>query len=163
MVENIPGATCRMIPSLWNWTGFLLRPPGLSLTQDPATHVQPLSRPTSDHIPYVIHIGSNIPKYKLSRFENYWAEHPGFLENVSLHWNNSLVYANTAKNISSKMKHVRAGLRNWSKNLSNLNKLIYNCNWVLSLMDGLEDQRPLSRLESIFRGLVKSHLSSLLK
>lgn len=51
----------------------------------PATHVQPLSRPTSDHIPYVIHIGSNIPKSILFRFENYWAEHPGFLENVSLH------------------------------------------------------------------------------
>ena len=30
-------------------------------------------------------------------------------------------------------------------------------------MDGVEDQRPLSRLESAFRGLVKSHLTSLLK
>jgi len=51
----------------------------------PATHVQPLSRPTSDHIPYVIHIGSDIPKSKLFRFENYWVEHPGFLDNVTLH------------------------------------------------------------------------------
>lgn len=40
---------------------------------------------------------------------------------------------------------------------SNLNKLIYNCNWVLSLLEGLEEQRPLSRLEPAFRKLVISH------
>jgi hypothetical protein len=44
----------------------------------PATHVQPLSRPILDHIPYVIHIGSNIPKANVFRFENYWMEHLGF-------------------------------------------------------------------------------------
>jgi hypothetical protein len=37
----------------------------------PATHVQALSRPISDHTPFVVHIGSNIPKSKLFRFENY--------------------------------------------------------------------------------------------
>jgi len=77
----------------------------------PATHVQPLSRPTYDHIPYVLHIVNNIPKAKLFRFENYWVAHPGFLDNVSLHWNNSLVFANAAQNLASKLKHVRARLR----------------------------------------------------
>lgn len=77
----------------------------------PATHVQPLSRPISDHIPFVIHIGSNIPKSQLFRFENYWTQHPGFLETVTLHWNSSPVYGNAAKNLSSKLKHVRHGLR----------------------------------------------------
>lgn len=43
----------------------------------------------------------------------------------------------------------------------NLNKLIYNCNWVLLLFDGLEDQRPLSRLESSLRALVRTHLANL--
>lgn len=62
-----------------------------------------------------------------------------------------------------KFKQVRAGLKKWSKNLSNLSKLIYNCNWVLLLLDGLEDQRPLSRLETSFRNLVKLHLSNLLE
>lgn len=129
----------------------------------PATHVQPLSRPISDHIPYVIHIGSNIPKANVFIFENYWMEHPGFMENVIVHWNNSPMYANAAKNIASKLKHVRARLRKWSRNLSNLNKLIYNSNWVLMLMDGLEEQRSLSRLESAFIRLVKSHLATLLE
>lgn len=70
----------------------------------PTTHAQPLSRPTFDHIPYVIHIGSNISKSKLFRFENFWAEHPGFLNTVKLHWSHSPVFANTAQNLSSKFK-----------------------------------------------------------
>jgi len=94
----------------------------------PATHVQPLSRPTSDHIPYVLHIGRNIPRSKKFRFENYWAKHPGFLDTVSLHWNNSLVFGNAAKNLSTKMKQVRNGLKRWSKNFSKRNKLIYYSN-----------------------------------
>lgn len=43
------------------------------------------------------------------------------MDTVSLHWNNSPFYANAANNISTKMKQVRQGLRNWSKNLSKLN------------------------------------------
>jgi len=65
-----------------------------------ATFVQPLPRPTSDHIPFVLHIGSSIPKSKMFRFENYWIEHLGFLDTVSLHWNNSAFFASAAKNQS---------------------------------------------------------------
>ena len=65
--------------------------------------------------------------------------------------------------MSAKFKQVRAGLKIWSKKLSNLSKLIYNYNWVLLLLDGLEDQRELSRLERAFRALVKSHLATLLE
>ena len=45
----------------------------------PSTFVQPLSRPVSDHIPYVIQIGNNIPKSNTFRFENFWVDHPAFL------------------------------------------------------------------------------------
>jgi hypothetical protein len=129
----------------------------------PTTYVQPLSKPVFDHIPYVLDIGSSIPKSNLFRFENYWTEHSDFLSTVDLHWNNSAVYANAAKNLSSKLKQVRASLKKWSKSLSKLSKLIYNCNWVLLVLDDLEDQRPFSNLEKAFRKLVKSHLSCLLE
>lgn len=129
----------------------------------PATYVQPLSKPDSDHIPYVLHIGSSIPKSNLFRFENYWTGHSNFLNTVDLHWYNSAIFANAAKNLSSKLKQVRAGLKKWSKSLSKLSKLIYNCNWVLLLFDGLEYQWPLSNLERAFRKLVKCHLTSLLE
>lgn len=85
------------------------------------------------------------------------------MDTVGLHWNNSPVFANATKNLSSKLKQVRARLKSWSKNLSNLSKLIYKCKWVLLLLDGLEDQRSLSRMELNFRNLVKEHLAALLE
>jgi hypothetical protein len=129
----------------------------------PATFVQPLSKPMSDHIPYVIHIRNSIPKSNMFRFENHWVQHPGFMETVDLHWKNSPFYANAARNISTKFKQVRAGLKSWSRSLSQLSKLNFNCNWVLSLMDGLEEQRTLSDLETTFRKLVRNHLAALLE
>lgn len=54
-------------------------------------------------------------------------------------------------------------MKAWSKEISSLNKLINNCNWVLAPLDGLEDQRPLDKTEFNFRKLVKKHLSDLLE
>lgn len=128
----------------------------------PATFVLPLSRPISDHIPYVLHIGTSIPKANLFRFENFWIHYLSFKDIVQLHQHSSPFFANSARNLSGKFKQVRIGMRNQSKSLSNLSKLIFNCNSVL-LLDGLEDQRPLSTLEAAFRSLVKEHLGSLLE
>ena len=111
----------------------------------------------------MLQIGSNVPRPSLFRFENFWLQHPSFLETVSLHWHYSPFFGNTARNLSSRLKHARAGLKLWSKNLSSLSKLTYNCKWVLLLLDGLEDQQNLSRMERNFRILVKRHLSELLE
>jgi hypothetical protein len=113
----------------------------------PATNIQPLSRPISDHTPFVINIGTSIPKAATFRFENHWIDHADFLKTVELHWNNAPFYSNAARNVSQRMKQVRQGLKKWSRNFSNLGKLIHNFNWVLLLLDGLEEQRSLSDLE----------------
>lgn len=108
-------------------------------TSFPATTVQILGRPTSDHVPYVIKIGTSIPKSNLFRFENFWAEHDDFLAVVDFHWNSTAYYANAALTLSRKFKQVRAGLKKWSKELSQVGKLINNCNFVLAVLDGLEE------------------------
>jgi hypothetical protein len=41
-----------------------------------------LARTTSDHTPYVVQIGTMIPKAQIFQFENYWVDQPGFLEVV---------------------------------------------------------------------------------
>jgi hypothetical protein len=51
----------------------------------PNTMVNPLARPTSDHVPCVVSIGTSIPKAKVFRFENYWIKLPGFLDIVKKH------------------------------------------------------------------------------
>lgn len=129
----------------------------------PDTSVRVLGRPVSDHSPFVINIGTHIPKSSLFRFENYWLQFLGFLDVVALHWNSTPFYANAAKTLNSKFKQVRYGLKVWSKELSRLGKLINNSNFVLALLDGLEDQRPLSTLENAFRRVVKGHLNKLLE
>jgi hypothetical protein len=58
---------------------------------------------------------------------------------------------------------VRAGLKAWSKDLSKTSKLFNNCNFVIALLDGLKDQRPLSRPESAFTRIIKLRLASLLE
>lgn len=68
-----------------------------------------------------------------------------------------------ARTISENFKQLRASLKKWSKELSQLNKVINNCNWVLALLDGLEDQRGLSLIESNFRKIIRSHLQKLLE
>lgn len=116
----------------------------------PNTLVQTLGRPTSDHCPFVIKIGTSIPKSNVFRFENFWVTCPSLLDVVSLHWESTPFYANAAKTLNGKFKQVRKGLKKWSRELSRLDKLIHNCN-VLAILDGLEDQRLLSPLEITFR------------
>lgn len=82
---------------------------------------------------------------------------------VALHWNSSPHYANSAQTVNAKFKQVRAGLKKWSRELSKLIRLINNSNYVLALLDGLEDQRALSMLESAFRRVVQKHLADLLE
>lgn len=138
---------------------FTSTPRGLSY---PATNIQTLSRSFSDHIPYVINIGTKIPKSVIFRFENHWTEHEDFLKVIDLHWNNTPFYANSARNLCQKLKHVRQGLKVWSKNFSNLGKLIHK------LQLGTPSWWPwrtksLSPLERVLRTLTKSHLASLLE
>jgi hypothetical protein len=44
-----------------------------------------------------------------------------------------------------------------------LNKLISNNSYVVALLDGLEEQRPLSLIERNFRKLLRAHLLTLLE
>jgi hypothetical protein len=49
-----------------------------------------------------------------------------------------------AQDLTPRLKSVRQGLKKWSRNISKLNSIIDSCEFVLAMMDGLEDQRPLS-------------------
>lgn len=125
--------------------------------------MQTLARPVSDHTPYTLVIGTMIPKSSQFRIENYWTEFARFLDVVILHWHNNHFFANIGKMISGKFKQLRKGLKQWRKEFSNLGKLINNCNWVLAMLDGLEEQRSLSLIERYFRKSVKEYLLNLLE
>jgi hypothetical protein len=81
---------------------------------------------------------------------------------VEYFWSLPTHEENIALAISAKFKILRRGLKEWSKHLSNLNQLIHNSGYVLGLLDGLEEQRPLSLLERNFRHPLKLQLLNLL-
>lgn len=78
-------------------------------------------------------------------------------------WSNHGVLADLARNISTKLKALRNGLKKWSKNLSNLQKLIANCNAIILFLDSIEELRDLSLLEWNFRVFIRSKLLLYLK
>ena len=52
----------------------------------PNSMVMSLAKITSNHVPCKITIGTSIPKLNIFRFENFWPQHPGFLEASMAGW-----------------------------------------------------------------------------
>jgi len=121
-----------------------------------------MAKITSDHIPCQISVSTKIPRENIFRFENFWVEHNNFFDTVHNSWMTSGHSTNSVRNISMKFKRLRAELKAWSRNLSNLSLLINNCNKVIGFLDSLEDRRLLYNTEINLRNLVKKHLRTLL-
>jgi len=129
----------------------------------PNTLVTPLARPTSDHVPCKISIGTKIPRANVFRFENYWTSHKGFLDTVKSSWVKPVAGQNNFVSvISTKFKRLRYDLKQWSKSLSKIRMLIDSCNRVIKYLDTIEEFRALFNPEWNLRSLVKQKLSSLL-
>jgi hypothetical protein len=69
---------------------------------------------------------------------------------------------NSASLLSAKFKKLRQALKRWSKQLSNLNMLISNCNTVILFLDTLEESRGLFNTESNLRKIIKVQIGKLL-
>ena len=132
-------------------------------TIHPSTMATPLAKISSNHVPIKIQIDSNIPRSQIFRFEEYWTEFSGFIETVEKHWLNSTHFSDSPKNLNSKFKSIKRGLKSWSKQYSQLNKIIDNCCFYVKLFDGIEEQRPLARVEKNFRKLLIKHTNKLLE
>lgn len=127
----------------------------------PNTEVLPLAKITSDHIPCKVAISTRIPRSNIFCFENFWAEHDCFLTMVQESWLSSTGRTDSTRLISSKFK-LKADLRKWSRNLSNLKLLIENCSTIIGFLDALEDVRLLYNLEANLRRMIKMQLQRLL-
>lgn len=108
-------------------------------TQFPLSLVIPLAKVTSDHLPYNVQIGSNIPKANIFRFENFWLAHPDCIKEISDTWKIPCPYKNSAHTVNAKFKLLRRVLKLWAKKLSNLSQSIGNCNLTVAFLDRLEE------------------------
>lgn len=110
----------------------------------PCTSVSTMVRDTSDHVPCLVTVKINVPKVKIFRFENYWLEHRDFPQVMQHAWAIPPTHTDAAKRISAKLKTARRILKEWSKLLPNLSKIIANTKEVISLNDVIEESRDLT-------------------
>ena len=132
-------------------------------TAFPNTVVSCMARPTRDHVPCLVSIGTSIPKVNLFRFENFWVHQPGFFECVAEEWNKPVIAINPSAVLTEKMKRLRVALKRWKMGLSKLKALIQKCNLVIIYFDELEEERVLFTPEANFRKVVKQHYEKLIK
>jgi hypothetical protein len=113
-----------------------------------------MSQNTSDHVPLLISIGTEIPKAKIFRFQNFWLDCHGFMSVVENAWAIPCRVRDYAGIISLKPKNTKNALKNWSRNISQFSMWMNRCNMTLNLLDGLEEQNPLLIPEFNFRNIV---------
>jgi hypothetical protein len=118
----------------------------------------PMAEVTSDHIPCVIQICSSLPKAQIFRFENFWLEHPNYMEIVKLTWEVEVRANSVASKIASKFKLLRRVLKRWSKCLTKFKQQLKQCNNILEILDKLEENIPLYSIEENFRAILKKHV-----
>jgi len=117
---------------------------------------------TSDHVPCLISVKTDLPKGNTYRFDNYLMEHEHFFEVVQHGWDLPTPHSDAAKIISRKFKNLRRVLRSWQKHLSSLKTNIANVKLTLSFLSLIEEFRDLSLAEWNFRKLFEDKLTSLL-
>lgn len=133
------------------------------LNSFPETTILPLARPVSDHLPCMIKIGTNIPKSRVFRFENYWIQHSSFKEIVTATWNILVGHMDATKSINAKFKNLRRALKIWAINLSSLKLQIEAVNKVIFMLDLFEEFRDLGDFEWNCRVILKEKLLILLR
>lgn len=85
------------------------------------------------------------------------------MEVVEKAWNSGTFFSNSSKDLVARFKVARKELKFWRKNLSNLDKLIDKCCYIIAMIYGLEEQILLSLQEHNFRKIVKAHTTKLLE
>jgi hypothetical protein len=114
-----------------------------------------MTRVTSDHTPCVVQIGTTRPKAQIFRFENFWLDHPDFMDIVKLTWNVEVRANNAASRILAKFKLPRRVLKRWSKGLAKFKQKLKQCNGILEILDKFEENSPLYNLEANSRTILK--------
>ena len=103
---------------------------------------------TSDHVPCLVTIGTDISKSGISRFENYLMEHQHFMDIVQHVWSLPTNQLDKAKLISAKFKNLQRVIKAWQAQLSSLKSNIANVKLILTLVNLIEEYRDLSLANS---------------
>lgn len=110
----------------------------------PSTSLKATDMAPSDQTPCIITVGTNIPKSKIFRFENFWLLDEQFPSILSESWVEENHHQDCAKRLTAKFKNLRKKLREWQASKTGLRTIIANTRVVLQLLEVLGDYRDLS-------------------
>jgi hypothetical protein len=96
-----------------------------------------MSRDVSNHHPYVISMTTDIPKSRVSHFENFWLPHDDFMPVMIHGWNVHVGVQDKAKRLMAKFNNLCRVLRSWYGNISNLATNISNDKLLIGFLINL--------------------------
>ena len=115
-------------------------------------------RSTSDHVPLLATLTTDIPKPNIFRFENAWLKHPLFLATTLPAWSSSQPRNDAACSLVARAKAFRQVAKVWKKQ-HNPPSIYHNCRFLILLIDLLEENRSLCAGERLLRSLCQDRLS----
>jgi hypothetical protein len=119
-----------------------------------------LVRNTSDHVSLLVEAVSRAPSSRIFRYEKFWAgceEYKALVGDVWARPENQVPGA--ARHLSRKLKWSRAESKKWACTRLQPSDVVSNCRTVISILDAVEELRPLLLVESCLRTHVKVRLS----
>ncbi|XP_066311036.1 uncharacterized protein [Miscanthus floridulus] len=129
----------------------------------PNSILSSLTRTTSDHVPLKIQISSSVPKSSIYRYEPSWALQPGFQEMISTAWNLQHSPHDPAASLVIRLKTTRAASKNWRRHQGSISQREVDCKLLISLLDAVEEIRPLNHPELVLLEIIVRLLSRTVK
>lgn len=121
----------------------------------PNSTVSSTSAPVSDHCPITLSARTTIPQPAIFRFDNHWMRVPDCKAITASAWA-SVQGSPGVPRLARCLKRCRADLKAWKKSRRSPKDVLLNCNLVISMMDLLEEVRPMYHAEFVLRDLVRS-------
>lgn len=124
----------------------------------PDSTLSSLVRTTSDHVPILLTATTTIPKPSIFWLNNCLLSNPSFLQQIASNW--ASVGPNhrslgSSGRLCLKLKRTRNMAKQWAVNAKAPRRMATNCTTTISVLDKLEEVRPLSTLELTLRIAVK--------
>ncbi|XP_026433582.1 uncharacterized protein LOC113331019 [Papaver somniferum] len=151
-----------MVGGLFTWSN-LQNPPLLSrldrfvVSPDwedrcPALLQSRMKRPVSDHALVMLSYNGGITIKSPFRFENYFLNHPEFLNCFKICWNNLTFYGKSSFVLAKKLQGLKFFIKKWGReNFGSLQAEVNRMEDLIDVMDSLEEINTFSNEEFVER------------
>jgi len=129
----------------------------------PMSNLSSLPKPTSDHVPLLLSLSTELPKPMFFRFEKHWLHHQSFLPSALAGWQAPVTSSDVAGRLAARIKSTRAAAKVWSRCNRTPTYLIHNHRFIVQLFDYFEEMCFLSNAEIQARAQAREEIQQHVK